>query len=502
MKARYIIILLTSLLLFSSCEEWLDVKSDLDIYETTLFEEAEGYYAALNGLYMKMGGQNLYGQQLTYGAVEAWSRMYELNEDTHKGWLEIANFEYNNTEAKNIANNIWLSAFNVIAEANNLIQNLSNDTETSFPDGEVSRNMILGEAYAIRAMMHFEVVRIFAQAPAVDNGASSYVPYVSTFPSKVNTPLPTSEVLEKIIADLELAKDLIAPMDTLEGNMGYVSFQYNNVSYRLDLNDGYVTSVDDDFFKYRAHRLNYWAVTQVLARACLYAGNLDKAYQYANEIVEMVESNQHYSFTYPSAIACPVFTYSAEPRLHKEMLLGLYHEDFGDLSNYYWEIGSYSYLNIADVNDIFAANMADVRFTGGFYAGYLMKYYWNVTEETGGNVTRMNAVKNFIPVLRFPECYYIAAESIFDKDPSRAIEIFNLMVDARSNTALELSPGISKEAFMDAIVSEYRREFIGEGYLVYVYKRLNIPIRENGTEIDHHQQLVMPIPDNEAAISM
>ena len=75
-------------------------------------------------------------------------------------------------------------------------------------------------------------------------------------------------------------------------------------------------------------------------------------------------------------------------------------------------------------------------------------------------------------------------------------------MDARSNTALELSSGISKEAFMDAIVSEYRREFIGEGYLVYVYKRLNIPIRENGTEIDHHQQLVMPIPDNETAISM
>ena len=497
---KYITSLLTSIALFTSCEKWLDVKSDLDIYETSLYEEAEGYYAALNGLYMQMGSPNLYGQQLTYGAIEAWSHMYDLKEEYHRGWFEIANFEYGNSTAKSIASGIWLNAFNVIAEANNLIQNLEEDTETSFPDGEVTKNMILGEAYAIRAMLHFELVRIFAQAPAVDDGAGAYVPYVTTFPSRVNTPLPTREVLSKIIADLELAKNLIAPMDTLEGNMGQVSFQqYSPVSYRLDLNDGYVTSVDDEFFKYRAHRLNYWAITHVLARACLYAGDNDKAYLYANEIVEMVE-NGIYSFTYPSAISCPIFNYSSEPRLHKEMLLGLYHEDFGDNSNLYWQLGGYYQLTIADVNDIFAANLADVRFTGGFYAGSLMKYYWNISEEDGGNVILMNAVKNIIPVLRFPECYYIAAESIFDKDPARAIEIFNLMVDARGNTALELAPSISKETFMDAIVSEYRREFIGEGYLVYVYKRLNIPIRENGTEVDHHQQLVMPIPDNESAI--
>ena len=111
----------------------------------------------------------------------------------------------------------------------------------------------------------------------------------------------------------------------------------------------------------------------------------------------------------------------------------------------------------------------------------------------------MNYVKNIIPVLRFPESYYIAAESIFDKDPARAIEIFNSAVDARNNQALELTAGISKEAFIDALVSEYRREFIAEGYLVYVYKRLNLPIRINGTTVDHNQRLVMPLPDNEIA---
>ncbi len=501
MKVKYLTSLLITLTLFTSCEKWLDVNSELDIYEETLFEEAEGYYAALNGLYIAMGGQNLYGKELTFGAVEAWGGSYILDKENHQSWDEIANFKYENTAAQGVASGIWLDAFNVIAEANNLLQNLNKDTETRFPEGDLTKNMILGEAYAIRAMMHFELVRVFAQAPVSDGGGvTAYVPYVTVFPSKINTPLPTKEVLQNIIADLEKAKDLVAPMDTLEGNKGYISFQYNNVSTRLPLNDGYVTSVKDEFFQYRALRFNYWAMLQLLSRVCLYAGEKDKAYTYASAVVNMVESKKFYSFTYPSAIACPVFVYSAEPRLHKEMLLGLYRTDYPDWTDLYFGMRG-PQINVAGIRDIFAGNLSDVRYTGGFYADYLMKYYWNVTEDMGGNVRLMNATKNFIPVLRFPECYYIAAESVFEKNPGRAIEIFNLMADARSNSSLKLSEGISADNFREAIVREYRREFIGEGYLVYVYKRLNLPLRiEEGVTVEHHGKLVMPVPNNESAI--
>ena len=496
MKMKYIVSLLMSVMLFTSCDKWLDVKSDLDIYETDLFEGANGYYAVLNGIYMKMGGTSLYGRELTLGAVEAWSRTYVLTEENHRNYYNIANFDYTTSEARTIADNIWLSAFNVVAEANNLIQGLEKDTEVQFPDGEVCRDMILGEAYAIRALMHFEMVRIFAQAPVVDGGASATVPYVTVFPSRANTPLPTKEVLAKITDDLELAKTLIAPMDTVPENMGAKSFN-GSVDRRLLLGAEFGAEVDDDFYKYRAHRLNYWAVTQLLARVYLYAGDYDNAYRNANEIVEMVESGLIYSFTAPGLICCPLYISEAEPRLHKEMLLGLYQNNFSENNDNYISPITNSYLAVADIADIFEDNMADVRYTGGFYNTQLVKYMWDVDEDQGGNVDLMSYVKNIIPVLRFPECYYIAAESIFDKDPARAVEIFNMAVDARNNQALELSLGVSKEEFLDAIVSEYRREFIGEGYLVYVYKRLNIPIRSNGIEVNHNQQLVMPLPDNE-----
>ena len=40
MKMKYIVSLLMSVMVLTSCDKWLDVKSDLDIYETDLFEEA------------------------------------------------------------------------------------------------------------------------------------------------------------------------------------------------------------------------------------------------------------------------------------------------------------------------------------------------------------------------------------------------------------------------------------------------------------------------------
>lgn len=124
-------------------------------------EKAQGYYIALNGLYIDMSGKHLYGQELTWGAIEAWGRSYNLHEKAHASYLEIVNFEYDKKGAKSIAASIWLDSYKVIAEANNLIQNLENDGEVKFKYGEVTKNMILAEAYAIRAIMHFELLRIF-----------------------------------------------------------------------------------------------------------------------------------------------------------------------------------------------------------------------------------------------------------------------------------------------------------------------------------------------------
>lgn len=492
MKKKYSIGVILLAFMLSACDNWLDVKPELDIYEETLFEEAKGYYVGLNGLYIKMSLKNLYGQELSWGAMEAWGRSYTLNENNHAGYLQMVNFEYDKTGVVEIGKGIWLSAYKVIAETNNLIQNLENDEKVKFKYGDVTKNMILAEAYAVRALMHFELVRIFAKAPVADNGGtSSFVPWVTAYPSLVNAPRPTKEVLQNIIADLEKAKEWIRSFDTNPDYPGYACFLGTNAGTRIKLENNIVgVSGDvDEFFRYRANRLNYYAITALLSRVCLYAGENDKAFEHANEIVDLVNGKVNYVFVAPGNVG------KTEPRLHSEILFGAYNSNLPDWTEPYFDGSSTEKLLV--LNDrvgIFGENPSDVRLQA-IPGNVVTKFSLKTWDEAVSSVA-----KALEPVLRFPECYYIAAEAVFDKDKVKAVEIFNQVVEARGNDVYKLDANVDKVAFMESIVKEYRREFLGEGYLVYVYKRLNLPLRDNGTTIAHDGKLVLPVPDIEAGL--
>jgi hypothetical protein len=496
MKRKYIMNIVLLAFIFTSCDKWLDVKPELDIYEETLFEKAQGYYIALNGLYIDMSGKHLYGQELTWGAIEAWGRSYNLHEKAHASYLEIVNFEYDKKGAKSIAASIWLDSYKVIAEANNLIQNLENDGEVKFKYGEVTKNMILAEAYAIRAIMHFELLRIFAKAPVADNGGeSAFIPYVTEYPSIVNSPVETKNVLKYLIADLEKAKEWIKPFDTDVQYPGGKTYS-SAISTKIKLDNGSGESIsDDEFFRYRANRLNYYAITQLLARVCLYAGEKDKAFENANEIVKLVDKGIGLRFVAPGYIGDPMVLSSVEPRLHSEILFAPYNSTLSTWTNNYFSSDAQNNtLNLNDKNGIFETNPSDVRLKA------IPKNMVTKFSLEGRDESNMIAAKSLEPVLRGPECYYIAAEAIFDKDRPLAVEIFNKVVNARNNSVYNLNTDVDKEAFMEALVKEYRREFLCEGQMVYVYKRLNLPLRENGTTVAHNGKLVMPVPDTEAGI--
>lgn len=496
MKRRYIINIAILAFIFTSCGKWLDIKPELDIYEETLFEKAQGYYMALNGLYIDMSGKNLYGRELTWGAIEAWGRSYNLNERAHISYLQIANFEYNKDEAKSIAASIWLDSYKVIAEANNLIQNLENDDEVKFKYGEVTKNMILAEVYAIRAIMHFELLRIFAKAPVADNGGeSAFIPYVTDYPSIANSPVETKNVLKYLIADLEKAKEWIKPFDTDTQYPG--GKLYNTLGTTKIKLDGGVnsSSSDDEFFSYRANRLNYYAITQLLARVCLYAGEKDKAFENANEIVTIIDKGISLKMLAPGYIGDPTVLSSVEPRLHSEMLFAPYNSSLSTWTDNYFSSKTQDYtLNLNDKNGIFENNPNDVRLKA------IPKNMVTKFSLEGRDESNMIAAKSLEPVLRGPECYYIAAEAVFDKDRALAVEIFNKVVDARDNSIYKLNVDVNKDVFMESLVREYRREFLCEGQMVYVYKRLDLPLRENGTTVAHNGKLVMPIPDTEAGV--
>ena len=485
-----------ALFVCSSCDKWLDVQPDLDIYETTLFESEQGYYIALNGLYVDMSSTELWGKEMVWGAMEAWGHSYaiESNESSFPGYVQLMNYEYDKEEAKNIAKNIWEKSFRVIAEANNLLQNIANDN-TTFIGKEDVKNMIIGEALAVRAMMHFEMVRIFAQAPIVDGGTSKTVPYVTQYPSEVNPPLETNEVLEKIMIDLDSAKVLLQPFDAATSGRGYqLSWWDGKVENRLKLLNSSSGAVEDEIFRFRCNRLNYYAVSLLLARVGLWAGDMEKARENAFVVVTATEALSPLKFTNAAMIGDPAALENIEPRLQTEILFGTYNRNEPDWTNVYFGQNSSTLLAIDDKVGIFAANGDDCRLQaipGNVHSKYMLY---------GLSLAQMTAAQYIMPVLRIPEAYFIYAESSFDDYKDDAIYYFNQFVEARNNDVLKVPQDITKEDFMEQLVQEFRREYLSEGQIVFMYKRLNLPLRSSAGNTANNGNLVLPVPDSEAGV--
>lgn len=107
---------------------------------------------------------------------------------------------------------MWSKGYNVIASCNNLIHNISEADAMLFDGVEMEKNMIWGEALALRALMHFELLRMFAPSMEVDDG-KAYIPYVDEYPVITTTYYTNAEILKKIEADFKEARRLVAMCD-------------------------------------------------------------------------------------------------------------------------------------------------------------------------------------------------------------------------------------------------------------------------------------------------
>ena len=127
MKIYIIMLMLLSSLFFASCEDWLNLQPEGQTTEDQLFRTGDGYRTVLNGLYKSMASTSLYGGELGFGVVDCISQQYNLESMEQfvftQKYLAADVFDYNNVYLLPVIKNIWKSAFNIIANANCLIQN-------------------------------------------------------------------------------------------------------------------------------------------------------------------------------------------------------------------------------------------------------------------------------------------------------------------------------------------------------------------------------------------
>ena len=73
------ILLLLFLPLLFGCNDWLNVIPEEEVDEEELFGDGEGYRNALNGVYSRISGSDMYAQQLTWGFLDVVAQYYNIN---------------------------------------------------------------------------------------------------------------------------------------------------------------------------------------------------------------------------------------------------------------------------------------------------------------------------------------------------------------------------------------------------------------------------------------
>lgn len=477
-KILYTMILACSTMMVS-CDSWLEVKPYDKISEGELQKSEEGYQKMLNGIYIDLNSDALYGQSLSVEMIEVMGGAYAIGTDNSVwgNYKDLSNYQYGTEYWRNRLDQTWNKAYALILNCNKILENIDQNQDL-FTGGNYYA--VKGEALALRAMLHFDMLRLFGPVYAKDSDKKA-IPYYNKQTNSPEPILTAKEVAEKVVADLEEARILLAndPVKT-EGTL--MSGSQDGTS---------------NFMRYRALRLNYYAVEALLARVNLYMGNKTEAFKYATDVIKTADQG-----IFPFVDKSLVIGSPADPDriFSSEVLFALtntsrskIHKNFYDpsrLPNYVFRMDDNLMSNIV---------YGGAATTGGYQDDYRYRANWIATGSNRyfykySDMVANGSIQNtMIPMIRLGEMFLIAAESQSD-NLANGVQYINALRRNRGVANLQtLTP--------DLLKYEYIRELYGEGQLFYLYKRLNSDIitSSNANKNPKASDLifVVPLPDSE-----
>ena len=466
-KSNLFICLLTgvlTLLSATSCEDWFDVDPRTEIKESDLFKDESGFFDALTGVYSIMGRSSLYGDELTMGSIDAITQIYYIGYNTAHPLYYMSSFEYENTRVRPAIDAMWSGMYEAVANVYNLLAHIAQADRNMFESNNYE--LIKGEALALRAYLHFDLLRLFGPSFRMDKDRKC-IPYVTTV-SKQNTPYSSpKEVVDLCLRDLQEAEKLLA--DDPVKNI----IQDEENIYRMN----------------RRTRMNLYATQALMARIYHYAGDKTNALRYAGTLID----NENLK------LITSTMGVKNDRVISSELLFALFVDNLSDWADNHFRHSSYGYdyyqmqFYMDEFFDKNAGTGSDVRYDAQFdIDGSNMK----LSKYLSKDADSYNA-KFRVPMLRLSEMYYIAAESTDDID--YASDLLNSVRRAR---ALEPITYADFNAVESYLTREYRREFYGEGQLFFRYKWLDSDNIADGYLIKNvssrkEKVYMLPLPDQE-----
>lgn len=145
------------MVLATSCDNFLDVHPKGEIVGKDLLSERKGFENALYGVYASMRNDKAYGAYMTYYVMDVLAQYFNCpgNSDI----TDLSAFKYKeNPEVTKVFSDIWSTMYQNISYANNILVNLENQSPETLEFYDIYK----GEALGLRAYMHFDLLRLYA----------------------------------------------------------------------------------------------------------------------------------------------------------------------------------------------------------------------------------------------------------------------------------------------------------------------------------------------------
>ena len=456
---------------FVACKKELAIEPEQSVSDQAVFTSKAGAQAAVFGVYSTAQLLDVFGGlPLIIGDYQADNVEFVGSFPTLQEISQFTTLSVNTSIAP-----IWENHYKVILRANSIIDRVPGITEAGFTDAQ--KKQMVAEAKFIRALTYFQLVNLFAQPYNCSNGSNLGVPLVLKQFDPANINFPSRNTVNDV--HLQIKKDLEEAI--------------------TDLPATYAALADT------RGRATKGAARGLLSRLHLYRREWAEAASRANEVITATPTYAlaaNYAF-YDANSAEDVFTIEMTTTDNSRTGAG----------------GLASYHRPAS-----AGGRGDAPFSTSLIQAYLQepgdkRLAISDSAVASDGPRRRFTLKYFdartnadnTPVIRVTEMYLNRAEALAEKDGlnQESIDLINALRRRAGLADWTLITFTTKQALVDGILNERRKELAFEGHRRMDLLRKGLPLRTSGPaaaistpcDATSSPKVILPIPQREIDIN-
>lgn len=207
MKNIYIIISMLVLIFVTGCDDRLYLDPHQSVSTDQAFEILDDFAYAVNGMYAGARSGSLYGGYLNI-YPDIMTDNLTRNLEGRLSFTELYNWTLSSDYY--LMEGVFDQAYRVILMANKVLE-AAEEFITETADEKVEMDHYRGQALAMRALMHLEMVKMYGKTYSQGNVSDFGIPYITSTQAGYPGRDGLMDVYDKIVADLNDAYSLVDP---------------------------------------------------------------------------------------------------------------------------------------------------------------------------------------------------------------------------------------------------------------------------------------------------